>query len=448
MKTEKKMIVCLMVFSLAITGCKKYLETKPDSRLAVPGTAEDLQAMLDTYYKMSEQESALGETSADNFYLTTELWKGLASEDERNLYIWNKNVVFSNPVNDWYNLYEKVNYANAVIEAYDKFEPSEKFRSRDILGQALVFRASAFLNGMGIWAKAYDPVTASSDLGIPIRLNTNFNEPTKRSNVQQCYDQIIDDLKRAAGLLNIKSSHVIRPSKPAAFGFLSRTYLFMGDYTMAGKYADSCLQLRNDLLDYNELDTLAALPFSRFNTEVVFELASGSTTSIFVGNIDSTLYSGYSAYDLRRTLYFKKNTDNTYKYKGSYESHNSMLFWGIGTDEMFLTRAECFARLNKIQEALADLHRLLSNRIVRKNYVEYSNTDQKELLKTVLSERRKELVFRGLRWSDIKRLNKEKPEIILRRKLDGRTYELSPNDPRYALPIPENVIEITGITQN
>jgi len=56
--------------------------------------------------------------------------------------------------------------------------------------------------------------------------------------------------------------------------------------------------------------------------------------------------------------------------------------------------------------------------------------------------------MRGLRWMDVKRLNREGRNISMRRFIDGKEYVLSPNDKRYALAIPEDIITFTGIQQN
>jgi len=62
-----------------------------------------------------------------------------------------------------------------------------------------------------------------------------------------------------------------------------------------------------------------------------------------------------------------------------------------------------------------------------------------EALKKVLIERRKELVWRaGLRWDDIRRLNKEGANISLSRKLGNEIYVLEAGSPRFAFPIPTN----------
>jgi len=66
----------------------------------------------------------------------------------------------------------------------------------------------------------------------------------------------------------------------------------------------------------------------------------------------------------------------------------------------------------------------------------------------VLQERRKELVWRCLRWDDIKRLNKEGKGIVLSRRLGDAVYKLEPNTPGYVFNIPQDEINRSGIIQN
>jgi hypothetical protein len=49
---------------------------------------------------------------------------------------------------------------------------------------------------------------------------------------------------------------------------------------------------------------------------------------------------------------------------------------------------------------------------------------------------------------DIKRLNKEGRNIIVKRKIGSDRIELLPNDNRYAWPIPPDIIELSGMKQN
>jgi hypothetical protein len=98
--------------------------------------------------------------------------------------------------------------------------------------------------------------------------------------------------------------------------------------------------------------------------------------------------------------------------------------------------------------ALSDLNTLLVKRWTNGNFTPFTASSALEAQDTILEERRKELAFRGLRWTDLRRLNKEGANITLTRLLFGQTYHLSPNSPYYVLPIPPDVIALSGIQQN
>jgi hypothetical protein len=58
------------------------------------------------------------------------------------------------------------------------------------------------------------------------------------------------------------------------------------------------------------------------------------------------------------------------------------------------------------------------------------------------------LVFRGLRWSDLKRYNRDGADITLTRTLGDIVYTLPPNDNKWLFPIPANEIKTSNIFQN
>ncbi|UZJ63985.1 RagB/SusD family nutrient uptake outer membrane protein [Sphingobacterium sp. KU25419] len=153
----------------------------------------------------------------------------------------------------------------------------------------------------------------------------------------------------------------------------------------------------------------------------------------------------YDNYDLRKSLFFHKNQDDSYSFKGNYNGlGTNALFGGITTAEIYLIQAECNVRLDFIESALNGINTLLLNRYSAGYFAPILITEQDQLLKIVLKERRKELVFRGLRWSDLRRLNKDSRfSETLSRELNGITYSLPPNDPRYVFPIPKYVSTIT-----
>lgn len=459
LKPIEKYIRIFTLFSfvailLLFGSCKKYLDAKPEKSIQIPKTIADLQALLDYADDMNNIGAAALEVCSDDYYLPDNIWNALTSVTRKNLYIWERDV-FNDNLNpgDWAATYIPVYKSNVVLEGLGKLErvSSNATEYDQIKGAALLYRSRSFLEALQIWALPYDHNSAPNTLGVPLRLGSDFNEVSVRSSIRQCYDQVIADLKKAAILLPVTPQHVMRPSRPAAFGLLARTYLMMQDYGNAGLYADSCLHLKNTLIDYNVLNSTAAFPFPRFNAEVIFSTTIIPQNNSANGRIDSILYRSYSENDLRKKLYFKAFTAATgggFGFKGSYYAANN-LFNGIATDEMLLIRAESRARKGFGSEALEDLNTLLLKRYANGKFVPYTLTNTADVLGLILTERRKELLFRGLRWADLKRLNKESRfKITLKRNLNGNVYELLPDDQKYALAIPNSVIELSGIPQN
>jgi len=98
---------------------------------------------------------------------------------------------------------------------------------------------------------------------------------------------------------------------------------------------------------------------------------------------------------------------------------------------------------------MVDLDTLLVIRRKTDTYVPLTAGSADEALSIVLTERRKELVMRGLRWTDLGRLNEDSRFAkTLTRQIAGTSYTLPPNDPRYVLLIPNEVIQFTKMEQN
>ncbi|MFB6453788.1 RagB/SusD family nutrient uptake outer membrane protein [Chitinophaga sp. Hz27] len=451
-----KILSPLLIITVFSVSCNKYLEKKPDASLVVPSNLTDLQGILDDAGVMNTTVTpSYGETSSDDYFLPSSTFKALTAGNQK-YYTWQQfDYTFGN---DWSKCYLPIYNANVCLEAIQKI-PKTGFNVsqwENIKGAALFYRAYYFLWLSWTYAKAYDEKSAASDLGIVLRLGTDFNVASFRESVLKTYDRIIEDAKEAVTLLPDNSNHPFRPSKTAAYGLLARTYLSMGRYNEAGAYADSVLQLKATLMDYNDDADIngnvgVGLPFKRFNKEILFYTEMNTSFSVHVparGRVDTTLYSSFAEDDLRRIAFFKI-AGGYPQFKGSYASSVNILFSGIAIDEMYLIRSECNARLNRINEAMNDLNTLLKMRW--KNTAVYpihtaSNMD--EAINRIMTERRKELLMRGLRWIDVKRLNMEGRSIIMKRNIEGEEVQLLPNSEFYALPLPVDIISISGILQN
>ncbi|MGJ1382846.1 RagB/SusD family nutrient uptake outer membrane protein [Sphingobacterium siyangense] len=454
--------ILILLLSINFSCQKEFLEKKPDKALLVPETLTDFQQLLDNSSQVMNFTPLLNSVSCDDVYIPDHIQVSFSPFQQR-AYRWEKDIYeFTNIYNgDWDRPYQQVFYCNIVLEGLQSLSDSEKSSQayNDVKGQALFARALAFYNLSQEYCAPHGSGNEGQQLGIPLKLESDINAKTERSTIEQTYKQIISDLEEATELLPEKTQFLTRSSKPAAFGLLSRVYLAMRSYEKAGEFASKALEFNNKILDYNTITSTGTYKMPRalanLNPEIIFYSILASTPISYDNNvfIDTVLQKAYDNNDLRKNIWFRIGTNGMLSFRGSYSGNNS-IFTGIATDELIITKAECLARGNKVAEAMKELNKLLVKRWKTSSegnslYVEQTAAGKADALKKILLERRKELLWRNLRWTDLRRLNQE-PEfaVTLRRIIAGQTITLAPNDKRYVLPIPETVIVQTGMQQN
>jgi starch-binding outer membrane protein, SusD/RagB family len=452
------LLIGIVQFTSLLAGCKKedaFLAEKPNETLEVPSSLSDYQSLLQNEGLFNNSDPNLGSLAAGEFNVTTDVWLAASTMTERNAYIWAKDIYQGEMVNDWDGLYRQVYTANVVLDGLSslKIAQGQETSFKEVKGTALFLRAIAFYNLVQTFALPYNKATAGTDLGIPLRLSSDLNIKYQRATEQQCYDQILQDLKLSFTLLPSKVSFITRPNVTAANALLARIYLATGDYAQALSYANACLALNSSIVDYNTLapadysltSSSTYLPEELFHTDMVGYSISSFTSAI----VDTTIYQSYDQNDLRKTMFFTIY-DSHLRFKGSYDYIQYGTFSGLATDEIYLIRSECNARLGNVMAALADLNLLLTNRYKTGTFVPYpSSLTADQVLQLVINERTKELYYRGLRWTDLRRLNQDdRFKVTLTRTINGSTYSLPANDPRYAYPLPDQEIQLNNLPQN
>lgn len=449
MSRYKYKIVVWICALVVFTSCEKLLNEPSDKSLAIPTSLGDLQALLDRPDKSYTGFPGAGEASTDDNYITDARYLALSTMWDQRRYIWADTDVFSGSGNPWYTGYFAIYGSNAVLDFLSDMKDRETEVGRYIKGQALFWRAFHYFEMAQVFTLPYHEATAATELGLPLRLDVDFNAPSIRSSLQETYQQIFVDLKESVALLTTQPIHSTRASRQGAYGLLARAYLAVRDYEKAGLYADSCLRIHATLIDYNSLNAADTYPIKAYNSETI--TFAGDVDPLINPNIaliNPNTYSLYKDDDLRKTLFFMSNPDGTIRFKGQYMG-SAGVFTGISTGEALLIRAESYARKGEVELAMQDLNTLLKARWNKNSlFVPYSAGNDEEAKNLVLEERRRELIMRGLRWSDIRRLNLEGANISQTRTVNGVTYTLPPNDLRYALALPEDLIERSGIAQN
>ena len=177
---------------------------------------------------------------------------------------------------------------------------------------------------------------------------------------------------------------------------------------------------------------------------------SPDTYSLLVASDE--LFSMYGDDDLRKKMFSPISFLFGIPHDGNalgYPYFNYARAAGFSVPEVLLTRAECNARLNNLDLALADVNLIRENRFKTGTYAPLVSTDKDEVLQIVKDERRIELPGNGLRFFDLKRYNEfDNANITLTRNLNGQTYSLQANGNNWALPIAQKYINGTPALGN
>lgn len=468
---------------MVMQSCNDFLDEKPKG-FTIPEYCDDysrllnyigLQRVLATYPVYFTDDVKLGgknDGDDDQFRFVS------LDDSEKNMFTFQHGQVFipGNSDNIWEGAYSNIFTYNAVANNVMSAPDGTLIDKKHLRGEALVGRAFEYLNLVNVYAKHYDPATAATDYGVPLVLSEEVGSGASyvRNSVAEVYQQILDDLTEATGLLKDKVSNSFHPTQSIAYAFLSRVYLYMGNYDEALKNANEALKLNKELLDYKlyttvpnqwgrivlESDLITTMPTEAKNVENIYTRIFGNSylfravaaSDDLIETFQKNLPEG--ATDQRLALFFSK--DKFYPSEGREDDYTGYYIYvpyieiccGFSTPEIYLNAAECEARVGSIDNALKHLNALRDMRI--KNNVHFENDGKmtrKEALELCLDERRRELVYIGIfRLVDLKRMNADKEygqffakDVI--HSADGETWTLPANDLRYIMPVPQNVLD-------
>ncbi|MDZ4809429.1 MAG: RagB/SusD family nutrient uptake outer membrane protein [Bacteroidota bacterium] len=426
----------------SLFGCKKdFLDITPKGQL-IPTTTADYRLILDfvgNKNSVGQKKTVLityGVVNllADDYQISDSTeYKAMITTDRKLWFQWGKNGGYNAELDDpdWYACYGQIYIMNNALEGLPTATGPQSDKD-ELIAEAKFHRAFCFLGLVNIYSKHYNPASAATDLGVPLRLTTSLTESLKRASVKETYDLIIADLEAAIpNLLPTQGIYNFRPTTAAAYALLARAYLYMGNYQKALQNATASLGVTNFLYDYNVALT-RIFPVGTSTTNNAFDAAfrSWDDKEILVQKETAYNVSLYfyryatiwgptvralydTATDLRFSNYFRKTTTGPgLTFAGHIRRWQDAVYFmqvGLTTPEMYLTRAECYARLglgDKVN-AITDLNSLRIKRYITGTYTPYNaaNYTDAQTLQLVKEERRRELWCRGLRWFDLRRYN-------------------------------------------
>ena len=378
----------------------------------------------------------------------------------------------------WFVAYKVINGTNQIIDALDE---NVDARSRQLLGENYFLRALMHLDLLKLFARPYSH--GANNPGVVLKTSLSDEPEEARSTVGECYAQIEADLLKAEELMTVArgSSYA---SRGAARALLSRVYLHMERWDDAIAYATRTIDEESFELEptsnyvnsfWNGYTSSEAIFLVRHNIQD--DKGFGAIGSMYLtdsgqgwGEIypSETLRNLLAAYpDDVRNDFIKPDYDTdgvTVKLRNGYPKYfitkfsyqddivtlNSPQF--IRLAEVYLNRAEAYARRNQNTEALADVNTIRQRAGLSGAGLYADASDLKgfsSVLEVVLNERRLELAWEGFRTHDLVRnklnINRSFPGVHLQ---NGETTQvISWEDARNIYFIPANELSNNALVE-
>ncbi|GEP98070.1 RagB/SusD family nutrient uptake outer membrane protein [Chitinophaga cymbidii] len=445
MKHFKYILIQLILGSLLLTGCDKYLDVTPKGKKLLSTAADYDQWLNDQLLARGSGEpycwSNYFGDNADIAAITTpptqlyELMYTWAPQFSVDL---NASTAF------WGEHYARINQFNTVLLGIDDAIAATGSQKRSLKAEALLGRALEYFYLVNEYGKPYDSATAGEDQAVPfVTSNDVTQEVPARSTVAEIYKHIIDDLNAAIPDLPVDNSgNRFRGSMAAGYSVLARVYFYARNYTEARKNAELALTMgKAEMINFNgplpSTNLLSTHPDVIYGRMVIGQVAA-----------DLDFMRSFAGNDLRVRMFYQSTDGFSFTTRGATvyfpPQVNSILYYtnaGTSVQEMKLIIAECAARANELPEALQALDDVRKNRFPAASYVRFESADPEEVLQEVLLERNHELPFCGLRWFDMRRLDKEnRMAEVVRYDAQGNVIAtLPPHSERYTLQIPIQV---------
>jgi len=428
-------LCAVMLVSLTLGSCKKYLDIEPVGKV-IPTTTDDFRALLTTAYSTFAEHKSLLATRTDELKLDE-------TQDDivlyRDIYKWNDASPDPSTLPFQYvAFYNTIFFANEIIAEVEN-KAGKSAETAQIKGEAYLLRAYNHFELLNLYAKPYQASSAATDRGIVLVLKMDLEANYKPATTEEVYSQILNDINEGQKLLNVTTFDAgknYRFTTRAAWALKARVYEFRGEWSKAQDAAQKALQLNGDLEDLNAAGSKSPNNYLAKESIMAMEKAMNVSVTNAVAISDHLLGIYDKDNDLRFAKYFSKSGSNYRSAKGA--SNEFKVSFRNG--ELYLIQAEAALQTGNTDLAVQSLLALKAKRLKPAYFetekVRVQSLVKADLLQEIYKERERELALEGHRWYDLRRYGQ--PAIT--HTVSGVNYTLNLNDPRYTLPFPKSAI--------
>jgi tetratricopeptide (TPR) repeat protein len=419
-------------------SCDSFLDVQPKGKV-IPDTEEDFDLMLnDGIYFIKYMDYYSPYVTLDNKDISSEYYRFIASST------WNMSTSTATDSDvRWEQAYKNLYVYNYVV---NNIGNPESDLGKLVKGKALALRALSYFTLVNMYGQPYNNEYKNHEC-IPLLLKGDFDSSLALNTVDEVYTQVIKDLEEAEKLIpaDYQGAVAFLPNLTGIKGLLGKIYLYRGEFQKAIGYFDQVLAAKNFLYDFNT-ESLAdendphgdiSVPKEYFNfKENIWgmEDSRGNLSNYYMDEMDMATDQRFKLFITRKNRYSYRPDYTEYYWTGQ---HN---LFGVTTAETYLSRAECYARLNDKDKALADLNTLRVNRH-EASVATVDATDANDALAKIKKERILDMSTGANSWFDLKRYQAYGDQVpTFERKLivqgEEKTYTLKPGVENYTFLYP------------
>ena len=473
--------IALVVMTLLIAGCKKFLDVPPKDKVPQSALFSDQQgfkdALIGVYlgmdkpanggvYGLYTTDLSMGMLSTMAYHYdnatTPNVAVGGVFYNNVAYYVYADAQVKQEITGIWGGMYNNIANLNNILTQIDEKQSvftGDNFNR--VKGESIALRALFHFDLVRLFGQP--PLAGANEKAIPYV--TQFTiKPTSFSTVNAVLDSCIKDLLAAKELLGqTDTSSILKAANDpftsytqnhlnywAVQALLARVCLYKGDFDNADNYAKAVIGsnkfplitsnvasstniVRDRTFSQEHLFSVYSSNIKNYNSDL-FDKSSGIPLRLLPAGKNAVYTTGSgNASDYRYTSWFDNNVAATNVPSKFFQDNNlpyelQGIVPVIRASEMYYVTAECANKKADINGGVSLLNKVRQARGLNAlNPAGITNTDS--LSKEIMREYQKEFIQEGQTWFYYKRLNKDLKQVT-------STTAVIPQDV-YVFPIPD-----------